>query len=113
MEINFKSGIRLWDNVFQKTLFFWVTYQNRTLTHLIKDEEPLLQQDSLSYSQQLQFLKSPLFYCQILVFTMANCVLTLSINIVNDYMCESIEDHSMSIYEDIQSKFEFMRVTSP
>lgn len=47
------------------------------------------------------------------VFTFANCLLTLSINIVNDYMCESIEDHNMKDYAEIQSKFEFVRITSP
>ena len=78
----------------------------------MKSEEPLVSKENLSLKDQLQFLKSPIFFCQIVVFTLANFVLTLSINIINDYMCESIEDHAVDTYTSMQSKFEFMRVTS-
>ena len=65
------------------------------------------------FSEQIRsnskYLKSPIFFVHLIVFTVGNCIVTLSLAVMNDVIC-LVVDGDQDQYQFSQSQFEIIRV---
>ena len=58
--------------------------------------------------ESVQFLKSPLFTVQLILFAIGNCTVSLAINNVNDIICR-VTNNDNDNFNTIQKNFEIVR----
>ena len=58
--------------------------------------------------ESAQFLKSPLFTVQLIVFAIGNCTVSLALNNVNDMICR-VTNNDNDHFNTIQKNFEIVR----
>ena len=67
-----------------------------------KNHEPICKGSEDSFISQLRenlsLIKSPIFVVHVIIFAVGNCTATLSLNFVNDYMCDSVEGNRLILF---------------
>ena len=83
-----------------------------TVVTLVRTSKEIKSKSDRSPLQQLfdnvHMIKSPLFMIQIGVFVVANCSLTLSLNVINGLL-DKATGGDREQYNQLQEKFEYMR----
>ena len=74
--------------------------------------KPEYQSENIPFSLKLRetakYLKSPLFSIQMILFSIGNCTVSLSLNVANDLICRET-DNGTSRFNKIQKEFEIAR----